>query len=222
MMIRNKFDFKWLSYFRCASADEEAFDLMRESGCLLVHLGIESGDQEMLRRMNKFAKVEKYADSIRKLKERDIITSATVIVGFPGETEASVQRTIEFLDAVQPALYRAEVYYHSPLTPIHEKAKEYGLKGAGYGWRHNTMDWRRATQLVEEMYATLHGPVIMPIYNFDFWSIPYLMGKGFALEQIIDFTKMANEVLIQGFHDPSPDTTEQEKRLVSLFEVSAA
>lgn len=217
MMIRNRFGFNWISYFRCGSADEETFDLMRESGCLLVHLGIESGDQEMLARMNKSAKVDKYADGVRKLKERGIITSATVIVGFPGETEASVQKTVQFLDTVQPTLYRAELYYHSVLTPIHEQAKDYGIKGAGYSWRHNTMDWRQATQLIEGMYTAIHGPVIMPIYNFDFWSIPYLMGKGFSSDQIIGFTKVANEVLLEGFRHPSPDTTEHEKRLLSLF-----
>jgi anaerobic magnesium-protoporphyrin IX monomethyl ester cyclase len=48
MMIRNRFDFKWVSFLRCSHLDEEAIDLMVESVCLGVLLGLESGEQEIL------------------------------------------------------------------------------------------------------------------------------------------------------------------------------
>ena len=46
MMIRNRFDITWTSYFRCSNADEETFDLIREAGCVAVFAGIESGDPQ--------------------------------------------------------------------------------------------------------------------------------------------------------------------------------
>ncbi len=217
MIIRNHFDFEWFSYFRCANADDEAFDLMQASGCRGVFLGIESGDQQILNNMNKFATVEKYAAGIRKLEERGIFTFASLIIGFPGESEASVQNTIAFIEAARPSFYRAELYYHDGLVPIQQQAEKYGLKGAGYGWRHRSMDWRKASQLIEQIYKTISGSMILPIYMFDFWSLPYLLGKGLTWPQITGFIKIANKMLVQGFDVPHADTTEHERELLSLF-----
>ncbi|MCP5106701.1 MAG: radical SAM protein, partial [bacterium] len=51
MMIKNNFDFKWVSFLRCANVDEEGVELMAESGCIGSFLGIESGDARILKNM---------------------------------------------------------------------------------------------------------------------------------------------------------------------------
>src|SRR5262249_16874448 len=152
MMARNKFGFNWFSFFRCSNADDEAFDLMAESGCKGVFLGIESGDQRILKNMNKFADVGRYRYSIRRLNERGIITFATIIVGFPGETTESVRNTTNFLQETSPMFYRLELYYHYTNVPIHKEAEKYGIRGTGYSWKHNTMDWIEASGHLQTMY----------------------------------------------------------------------
>src|SRR5205085_10332281 len=94
LMIDNKFDFEWYSFFRCSNSDDQAFDLMYKSRCKGVFLGIESGDPTVLVNMNKFAKVDRYKYGIRMLKERGITTFASIIVGFPGESEETVKNTL--------------------------------------------------------------------------------------------------------------------------------
>jgi radical SAM PhpK family P-methyltransferase len=220
MMIRNRFSFDWYSFFRCSNSDIEAFDLMRESGCRGVFLGIESADPQILKNMNKFADVDKYREGIRQLREREIVTFASIIVGFPGETRQSVERTIDFLEEAAPTFYRAETYYHYTNVPIHDQAAHYGIKGAGYSWRHNTMNWQEASQTVEEMYRTIRGPIVLPGYMFDFWSIPYLTGQGFSIDQIKGFTKIAQELLLDSFGEASPNASPHEERLLSLFRAS--
>lgn len=217
MMIKNRFDFNWFSFFRCSNADDEAFDLMKESGCKGVFLGIESGDPRILKNMNKFADADRYRYGISRLKERDIITFATIIVGFPGENEESIRNTTNFLQETSPMFYRLELYYHYTNVPIHEHAEKFGIRGTGYSWKHNSMDWREASEHLQRMYKTIKGPHILPGYMFDFWSIPYLMGKGFTIEQIAGFTSVAQELLVQGFDDEAPDTTRQEEKLRALF-----
>jgi p-methyltransferase len=86
MMIKNEFDLRWISFFRCSNADEEAIDLMRESGCVGALLGIESGDQKILKYMNKSATLERYKWGMERLHQRGIATFASLICGFPGET----------------------------------------------------------------------------------------------------------------------------------------
>jgi radical SAM PhpK family P-methyltransferase len=221
MMIKNRFDFNWFSFFRCSNADDEAFDLMKDSGCKGVFLGIESGDPRILKNMNKFADADRYRYGISKLKERGIITFATIIVGFPGENEESIRNTTNFLQETSPMFYRLELYYHYTNVPIHQDAEKYGISGTGYSWKHNTMDWKQASEHLQRMYKTIKGPHILPGYMFDFWSIPYLMGKGFTVEQIAGFTATAQELLVQGFDDEATNPSRQEEKLRALFCTSA-
>ena len=217
MIIKNGFSFDWFSFFRCSNSDDEAFDLMAKSGCKGVFLGIESGDTQVLKLMNKFADVDRYKYGIRSLTERGITTFASIIVGFPGETEQSIKNTIDFLQEAPPTFYRAELYYHYTNVPIHQRAKELGIVGAGYSWKHNSMDWRTAGNFVYEIYNQVKGPAVLPGYMFDFWVIPYLTGKGFKVDQIVEFTRNAQEIMIRSLDDSFPDTSEQERRMEAIF-----
>lgn len=195
MMIRNKFEFQWISFFRCSNADDEAFDLMAESGCLGVYLGIESGDENVLKGMRKFADVKRYRESIGKLKQRNILTLASLIVGFPGETESSVQNTIDFLNQTQTTFYNVQLYFHDVLAPIEQRREQYGISGSAYSWSHNTMDWKQAIELKEHMLKSIKGPILMPLYGFSIWTIPYLLQHGFSVSQVLEFSQFANGLL---------------------------
>jgi anaerobic magnesium-protoporphyrin IX monomethyl ester cyclase len=196
MMIANKFDFNWFSFFRCANSDDEAFDLMAESGCKGVFLGIESGDNQVLKNMNKSASAEKYRRGIGKLNERDIMSFASLIVGFPGESAETVKTTMDFIAETEPTYFRAEMYYHYGAVPIAKQADQYGLKGTGYHWRHDTMTAEEACTAVETMYRTIDRSLIMPGYMFDFWSLPYLFGQGLGPEHVKAFVRRAGEGLV--------------------------
>ncbi len=202
MMIERKFDFEWFSYFRCSNSDNEAFDLMQESGCGGVFLGIESGDQTILDNMNKKAKLEQYRNGIQKLKERDIITFSSFIIGFPGETEETALNTRQFIQECAPDFYRMELYYHSRLAPIHARSEDFGLHGSGFGWWHNTMNWREACAFIEDSYRTVSESLILPGHAFDFWSLPYLMENGMSLDQIKEFLLYGRELLLDGLGAP--------------------
>ncbi|MFF7338398.1 PhpK family radical SAM P-methyltransferase [Streptomyces sp. NPDC008163] len=199
MMIENEFDFNWFSFFRCANSDDEAFDLMAESGCKGVFLGIESGDDRILKNMNKSASSEKYRRGIGKLNERGILSFASLIVGFPGETQESIKNTMDFIAETSPTFYRAEMYYHYSAVPIHQQADQYGLKGTGYHWRHDTMDAEQACAAVETMYRNIDNSLIMPGYMFDFWSIPYLFGQGLQTEHLTSFMRTAGREMVRHF-----------------------
>ncbi len=180
MMINRKFDFKWYSYFRCANADDEVFDLAARSGCTGVFLGIESGDNRMLKEMYKTATIEKYKYGLTKLREYGIFSYASFIVGFPGETEESAENTLRFIDEAQPTFYCLESYFHDKKVPIALRAEEFGLTGSSYAWKHDTMDWRRASEIVASGYHRITGSIPVPLYCFDLWTIGYLMGQGLS------------------------------------------
>lgn len=215
MMIRNKFGFQWFSYFRCANADREAFDLLSESGCAGVFLGIESGDDSVLKEMNKVASVEKYARGIEQLNRRGIISYASFIIGHPGETEQTARNTLAFIDSCKPSFYCLETFFCDPKVPIAARAPEFGLSGAAYAWKHNTMDWQQASALVEDGYRNIQGSIVCPLYGFDLWSLAYLMGQGIPLDQIRGFLKVASNMLSYGGQNEAPRKLEDE--LVASF-----
>jgi p-methyltransferase len=217
MMIKNRFDVSWFSYFRCANADEEAFDLLQESRCAGVFLGVESADQGVLQNMNKSATPDRYLRGITALKKRNIITFVSLIIGFPGETAESVENTFKFLQETSPTFFRAELYYHDEHIPIQTRAKEFGLKGAGYSWRHNTMNWAQACDHIDGLYRRVTNSTILPLYMFDFWSLPYLIGRGISLDEVTLFLKTVRPALDGRERMDPPGEVELEAALAAAF-----
>jgi radical SAM PhpK family P-methyltransferase len=217
IMIERKWNFEWISFFRCSNADEEAFDLMAKSGCIGVLLGIESGDQTILEYMQKFAKVERYKWGIEHLRRRNIVTFASLICGFPGETRETLSRSLEFIEESRPTFFNVQLYYHDRRSPIARRAEEFALKGGGYNWQHRGMDWRTAVDLAKGAFRDVRGSVPLSLYNFSIWSLPYLLSKGASMQEMIDFGEITRKMLVAGFDDVPKDFSHEEERLTQLF-----
>jgi len=74
-----------------------------ENLCPHFHLPVQSGSNAVLKRMNRKYTVESYLEKVAKLKEYrpDIALATDIIVGFPGETEADFQATLDLLNRVR-------------------------------------------------------------------------------------------------------------------------
>ena len=91
-------------------------DLITKSGkiCPHFHLSLQSGSDEVLRRMGRKIKVADYKRILSRLREKSPLASlgADIIVGFPGETEADFNRTYGLLE--QSPLTYCHVFSYSP------------------------------------------------------------------------------------------------------------
>lgn len=196
MMIEEDLGLNWYSYFRCSNArDDESFDLAARSGCSGVFLGIESGDSDVLANMHKLAQDSQYRSGIARLKERGITTFASIIVGFPGETEKTVGNTVDFLNETAPDMWRAQAWWANPRSPVYQQKELLGIEGEGYTWSHFTMSSKEAAALTDEMYERVTESVWLPLYDFDFWSLPYLRGKGVQVEQLTRLLRISQELV---------------------------
>lgn len=187
LMIRKQYSFKWFSYYRCQFADRETVELMKESGCQFVFLGLESGDDSILETMNKRTTTEKYLKGIALLKEAGIRTLGNFIVGFPGETEETVRRTIEFINKSGIDFYRAQLWYYEPITPISRRKEEFKIKGDCFQWSHSTMDSPTASRLIQRVMDEVNGPSRLPQYYFDYDSLVYMNHKGITWDEVKQF-----------------------------------
>ncbi len=79
-----------------------------------VHLPIQSGSNAVLYRMNRGYTRERYVDVVNKLRQADakIVIGTDIIVGFPGETEAEFQETVDL--ATSMAWHIGFVAMYSP------------------------------------------------------------------------------------------------------------
>lgn len=195
LMIRKKYPFNWFSYFRCSNSDQEAIDLMAESGCKGVFLGIESGSPSILVNMNKAATIEKYHRGIEMLRKRNIMTFGSFIIGFPGETDQTVKETIDFIKDAKPDYYRAQMWYCEPGTPIQLERGKYNINGEGFVWSHNTMESLEAMDHIDRMFLTINESIWLPQWSFDFWTIPYLLGRGISFADFKSFMADAQKLL---------------------------
>ena len=77
-----------------------------------LHLPVQSGSDEILRRMNRNYTAEKYLSLIRYAKEKipDLALSSDIIVGFPGETEAQFEDTLALVREVRYAQLFTFIY----------------------------------------------------------------------------------------------------------------
>jgi len=76
--------------------DREFIDLIRLSGGYQMGFGIESGDPDILRRINKPLDLDRALASISAFSSAGISTFGFFILGLPGETEKSIRRTIDY------------------------------------------------------------------------------------------------------------------------------
>jgi radical SAM PhpK family P-methyltransferase len=224
MIIKNKFRFKWYSHFRCQFADREMVELMKESGCEGVFLGIESGNDQILKNMNKAATEEKYLKGIQLLKEYQILNYGSFIIGFPGETEKTVQDTIQFIRESRLEFYRAQLWYCEPITPIWQQREKYKIEGERFEWSHGTMDSKHAADLVDEIFLSIDDPIWVPQYNFECDALFHFFPRGFTMEEVKTFLKMFNDGVREKIKTSASQTQEVSfdviKRLERFFKGS--
>ena len=182
LMIEKDYQFNWFSYFRCSNSDEEAIELLAKSGCKGVFLGIESGSPTILQNMNKAATPEKYVRGMELLHEYGVLTFASLIFGFPGETKETIKESVDFIKTTKPDYYRAQLWYCEPGTPVDMQREKYKIEGNGFVWSHATMDSMEAMDHIDLAFLEITESIWLPQWSFDFWTIPYLLGKEYSLE----------------------------------------
>jgi len=81
---------------RADNADSEFFRIMKRSGCRELLVGFESGAQEILDRANKNITLEQSREFMHHAKSAGLKVHGCFVIGLPGETEQTAQKTVNF------------------------------------------------------------------------------------------------------------------------------
>lgn len=194
-MIAEDINIPWYSFLRCQYVNEALVQKMRQSGCLGVFLGIESGSDKILKNMKKGAVSDFYRRGIRWLKEAGIITVGAFIVGFPGETNETVEETRRLIDDYGLDFYFLQPFYYLHHTPIAKRADEFNLTGKGLFWQHATMNHAEAFAHINHLFSHIkNSTFVNPDYTL--WEIAYLRSKNLSLAEIVKYRKDINDLTL--------------------------
>jgi len=94
-LIAQRLDIRWQCLGRVDRVSAESLRQMYAAGCRRIHYGIESGNQEILRRISKGIKLEQVRSAVRWAKEAGIQVKGYFMLGLPGDTEETMQQTID-------------------------------------------------------------------------------------------------------------------------------
>jgi anaerobic magnesium-protoporphyrin IX monomethyl ester cyclase len=121
----------WTCLSRANGIQPAAARLMRASGCKRVYLGLESGSQETLRLMNKQLTLEQGVRAAEVYRGAGIEVAAFFIVGYPGETVATIESTF----ALALSLPLDEISFNVPMPlPGSRLFERLGSPDEGKDW----------------------------------------------------------------------------------------
>ena len=83
-----------------------------------LHLPVQSGDNEVLKRMNRFYSVDDFHHVVATFRKAipDLTVSTDVICGFPGESEEAFERTLALIEEVKPDVVNVSKFFPRPRT----------------------------------------------------------------------------------------------------------
>jgi radical SAM superfamily enzyme YgiQ (UPF0313 family) len=117
----------WYARARVDRMTEPLVDKMVAAGCKEISFGIESGDPEMIRRINKRIDLEQAVEVFRMLADKRLVARANFMIGNPGETPETVEASIRLACRMNPSSIIASVARVYPRTMLAHEAYTHGL-----------------------------------------------------------------------------------------------
>lgn len=120
-IIAQRLDVTWIANARVSMIDAPTMELAKKAGCHTIKFGIESGDQAILDGMKKGYQVEEAHEVFAAAKRIGIAAHAHVMIGNPGDSEESIERTIDYVIKLDPATATFGICTPYPGTPLFEE-----------------------------------------------------------------------------------------------------
>lgn len=149
-IVRRKLKIVWSTNSR-AQVDYETLKEMKKSGCRLLCVGYESGDQKVLDNIGKGLKLEEIYQFTKDAKKAGILIHGCFLVGNPGETKETLEKTLEMAKKLNPDTAQFYPVMAYPGTRLYKWAEE-----NGYLKNKNFREWVTKEGLHNCLVSTPH------------------------------------------------------------------
>lgn len=138
-LVRRKLDFEWHASSTVSTISRELIRMLGRTGLSTIFFGVESGSQRVLNLMGKKITLAQARKAFELCKQGGVKTLGSFIIGYPGETLAEAQKTIDFAIELDPDYAQFTVLTPYPGTPVYSELKAKRLL--------TTEDWDKYTVL---------------------------------------------------------------------------
>ena len=197
-IVRRGLRFPWSLFngVRVDRVDLELMQKLKEAGCYQVAFGFESGNQEVLNAANKGTTLDQARQAVKMAKAAGLWTFGFFMFGLPGDTEETIQETIDFAVELDLDLAKFDITIPYPGTPLYDtwKAKGY-IKTEewsqylchDYGvqiYEHPNADWQSLQYYYRKAYRTYY---LRPKFFFNRFKKD--LRSGDLMHDIVSFLK---------------------------------
>ncbi|MBI5164731.1 MAG: cobalamin B12-binding domain-containing protein [Magnetospirillum sp.] len=112
--------------------DAESVGWMKQAGCTLIQIGVESGNDAMLRRIHKNITIAKALEAARLISDSGITVQTFFMAGFPEETEETLADTRAAIRAIRSDEILFSIFTPYPSTDTFNYLREKGLVADDY------------------------------------------------------------------------------------------
>jgi len=126
-IVQSGLKIQWVCTSRVDTLDEERLIAMKEAGCWMVGLGVESGDQEILNHYRKGITLDQSRTAVKLLRKTGFTVLTFQIIGSPWETYETYRKTVNFTIELNPDFADFGYFYPFPGTEGAEEVIQLGL-----------------------------------------------------------------------------------------------
>lgn len=123
---RRKLKLIWSCNAR-ASLDYETMREMKRAGCRLVIVGYETGSDDILQNIKKGITTDEMRRFTRDAKKAGLMVHGDFIIGLPGETKETTEKTIRFIKQLKPNILQVAIAMPIPGTEFYRWAWDNGF-----------------------------------------------------------------------------------------------
>ncbi|GAB5450923.1 MAG: radical SAM protein [Halioglobus sp.] len=197
LIIDNGLKMTWSCASRVDVVKPDLLHLMKEAGCWEISFGLESGSDELLKKMDKSAAVERSREALQWTHDAGIRSKGLFMLGYPGETAETIAATKAFVKSVPLTIMNLTKFTPYPGSPIYRSL--YGTNIREDHWQKmNGMNflWAPEGMSIEEVDAQ-YKKVLMSFYTQA--KIPWYYTR-FTLRHPAHFLRLLNFAWVFGKH----------------------
>lgn len=126
-LINRNYKLVWGCQMRLGVLKEDDIKLMQKAGCRWILFGLESGNEERIKKIKKNIDLSKAKETVRWCEEAGITVQASFIIGYPDETEEEIRNTVVFADSLNSSLIAVNILTPLPNSEIYKEINEKGI-----------------------------------------------------------------------------------------------
>ena len=190
--ILKKYGILWGCQSRVNTIDEELIKIMKDSGCVQIDFGVESGSQRILDEIiHKGTKIDQIIESFRLVKNYKIRSLANFMIGLPTETCDDLKKTMELAETIDADEYVFSIATPLPGTELYDRVGE-EISPNDY----SLIDWngsilteklnKSEIKDLEKILKTLQRKYLFKsiMKSFSVYNLKFYLCKGYKLKRI--------------------------------------